>query len=1124
MRIPPNQHDAQTAATVRDLIFVGLALDLIRGSILIPQSSNLPAAIIILLLVKILAVELIPFLLLQRGRVSAAAWSLVGNATLIISFYIVISSGIRSSGLLLQVAVSGFAIVILGRPGLIVGAAATALALALAVLDLRGWRPPVLFDESIYAIATNVLGALGFAAIPLLRATARMRRLSAHRDELLQEMTSEQQRLVSVQQALRDSETLFRGISESSPAGVFRTNSSGQCIYANPRLLEIWGLSWDEFKGQGIVSRIHADDASAALAEVSAAHAERRSCFAEYRLSRPDGVRWVTARSSPITNTRGEYDGEVGTVVDTTEAVQLNQLLREKEAYMRTILNSEPECVKTIDSAGRLVEMNPAGLLMVEAESEAQVVGAYAADLVSPVHRAAFIDLHRRAIAGESGIMEHQITGLRGTVRWLEAHAAPLRNNAGKVIAAVAVSRDISDRKAREESQRRLELVQATAHIGLWDRDPRSPATMANSENLRMFGFPPDSTPSAAEYWERVHPDDRTHVQQALDAALAGTAEFETEYRVVLPDHSERWIFSKADVIRDAFGTATRIVGVNQDITARKLREQHLRDSEESFRTLFDHAPYGVVLMDGKDLSIVGFNELIHKQLGYTREEFSKLTLWDIDTHMTEQEVRAAGRAANRNPPTEFETRHRTKNGEIRDVLVTAAPVRIGGRALVYSAVQDITLRKRAEKELQASEARQRILAELSGNLWVRQDDPIAVLASSVRRLESSFADVCAARLRSDDGSCLLPPSVAFGGSAQVGTVHDIFSKPLPLSEPHFHQEVVRSGRPQFLPFVNPDQLAANFSPEHREIIRGLRTHSLIAVPLRAGDQPIGVLTVARHRPELPAFTEHDFSFIQELADRAALAFAAAKLTVDLRAELAQRRAMEKERDLMLAELQQLTKHLESAREDERKRISREIHDELGQQLTGLKMRLDFLFRAPLSPEQRDEQKQSVNNELETAIRTVRNIAAELRPGVLDSLGPAAALEWLARDFEDKFGIPCKTAIQPFPSDDHVATTLFRVAQEALTNAAKHASASSVWLNCYQRSGSIWLEIGDTGVGIAETDLHKSDRFGLIGMRERAALAGGSLTVTRGDSGGTQLRLELPVAAKERNHALSNRG
>lgn len=666
-------HDPQTAASVRDLIFVGLALDLVRAAILLPMAANLPAAAA-LLVVKLLAVELIPYLLLRRGRARAAAWTLAINATLLIGFYVVITGGIRSSGLVLEGAIASLAILILGKPGLFVGCAGAALAAVLAALDLRGWRSPALIEESTYSVVANVLGALCFAGIPIFRATARLRKVSTDRDNLLQEMTSEQQRLVTTQHALRESETLFRGISESSPAGVFRTNANGECIYANPRILEIWAMRWDEFKGQGFVSRIHPEDVPAVMAEINAAHAEGRSCFAEYRLARPDGIRWVTARSSPVTKSGGEYDGEVGTVVDTTEAVQLNHQLREKEAYMRTILDSEPECVKTIDPSGTLIEMNPAGLSMVEADSEAQVVGTKVLDLVHPAQRAAFVELHRRAIAGESGIMEHQLTGLRGTVRWLETHAAPLRNSAGQVIAAVAVSRDISDRKAREESQRRLELVQATAHVGLWDRDPRFPETSANPENLRMFGFPLDSNPTAKEYWQRIHPADKEYVQQLLEAALAGTADFEVEYRVVVPDVGIRWISSKAEVIRDASGAASRIVGVNQDITARKRREQQLRESEESFRALFDHAPYGVILMDVKSLSIVGFNQLAHAQLGYTREEFSKLSLWDIDVLMNEHEVRAAGRRANRNPPTSRQGRPHSRGPDHRGTRTNRRP------------------------------------------------------------------------------------------------------------------------------------------------------------------------------------------------------------------------------------------------------------------------------------------------------------------------------------------------------------------------------------------------------------------------------------------------------------------
>jgi PAS domain S-box-containing protein len=1101
---------ALTAATVRDLIYVCAAWDLVRILAVLPFSANLPAALAVLT-VKALLVEVVPYLLLRRGRVKQAAWTLSLSALVIAALFVTISGGIRSSAVAIQVGMLAVVGLLYGRrTALALTACVLAFLSVLALLYARGIALPAVFPDSQWAAYTNFLSSATIALVPGLRVMTRI--------------AEEREMLRGAQRALRESEMLYRGISDNSPVGVFRTNARGEAIYANPRMLEIWAMDWAAFRDRGFVARIHPEDAVSVLAVIAAAHAEQRECSNQYRLACPGGVRWVTGRASPVFDANGRYDGEVGTVVDTTDAVNLNSLLREKEAYMRTILDSEPECVKTISQDGLLVEMNPAGLAMIEAGCEAEVVGRSVMDLVAAEHRQEFAELHRNVLAGKSGMMEYKMTGLQGTVRWLETHSAPLRNSAGEVIAAVAVSRDISDRKARDETQRRLSLIQAAAHIGLWDRAPDGSGMWVNAENLRMFDFAEDSAPVSADFWERIHPEERDSLRRSLEAALAGGPDFEAEYRVVWRDGSEHWVMSKAEVIRDAAGNALRIVGVNQDITARKQREQALQESEENFRILFDRAPYGVVLTDVSDFSIAGFNSQAHEQLGFSREEFARLNLWDFEAGMNKQQILEAGESARRNPPAEFETKHRAKDGRIRDVLVTTAPVRIAGRALIYSAVQDITERKRAERELSASEARQRILAELSSTFWAQQNDPIAVLRSSVRKLEEGFADLCAVRLLSVDGSFLEPSLAAFGVSMDFSSVRSLLAIPLPMDGPYFHQQVLRTGSGKFIPLFDPAVWASEFGPAHQAVTQSMGAHSMMAVPLRAGDRPIGVLTVTRHRAEQPSFQEQDFAFVQELADRAALAYSAAKLNVDLQAELVQRRTMESERELMLAELQQLAKHLETTREDERSRIAREIHDELGQQLTGLKMRFDFLFRAPLTPAQFEEQKQSMNTDLEAAIRTVRTIAAELRPGVLDSLGPAAALEWLARDFQVKFGIPCETSIQTFPAEDSAGTTLFRVAQEALTNVARHASASNVWLRCYPHGDSVWLEVVDDGVGIREEDLRKNERFGLIGMRERAALAGGSLSVTRGESGGTQLMLRLPALDKELHHAIPNRG
>lgn len=288
-----------------------------------------------------------------------------------------------------------------------------------------------------------------------------------------------------------------------------------------------------------------------------------------------------------------------------------------------------------------------------------------------------------------------------------------------------------------------------------------------------------------------------------------------------------------------------------------------------------------------------------------------------------------------------------------------------------------------------------------------------------------------------------------------------------------------------------------------------LGTHSIITIPLRAGTITVGVMQVARQNADLPSFTESDAMFYQEVADRATLAYSAAQLTLDLQAELTQRKSLEEERVLMTERLRELTSHLQDVREEERKRIAREIHDELGQQLTSVKIRLDYFFRKDPEGELAKE-RSTISREMEGAIRTVRKIATDLRPGILDSLGLSPALEWLVRDFSDKTGIECMTAIEEIPVGDTKAITIFRIAQEAITNVVRHAKASRVWVNFYMQNETLHLEVIDDGIGFSEAALYGGGHFGLVGMRERAMMAGGSLIFVRPDSGGTQVELRLP--------------
>ncbi len=214
-----------------------------------------------------------------------------------------------------------------------------------------------------------------------------------------------------------------------------------------------------------------------------------------------------------------------------------------------------------------------------------------------------------------------------------------------------------------------------------------------------------------------------------------------------------------------------------------------------------------------------------------------------------------------------------------------------------------------------------------------------------------------------------------------------------------------------------------------------------------------------------------------------------------------------------LDQMRALAARLQTAREDERTRVAREIHDELGQALTAIKLEFTALLRdLPAVESQVNQRSQSILALLDEAIQSIRRIATELRPGILDDLGLVAAVEWAAEDFQVRTGIKCHLdrPDADIAVDTESATALFRIVQEALTNVARHANASEVNIRLAEEHGRLTLEVRDNGRGIGDEELSGNRSLGILGMRERALLAGGELTISGSPRLGTTIRVRIP--------------
>ena len=220
--------------------------------------------------------------------------------------------------------------------------------------------------------------------------------------------------------------------------------------------------------------------------------------------------------------------------------------------------------------------------------------------------------------------------------------------------------------------------------------------------------------------------------------------------------------------------------------------------------------------------------------------------------------------------------------------------------------------------------------------------------------------------------------------------------------------------------------------------------------------------------------------------------------------------------------LQRLSTHLLTVREKERATIAREIHDELGQELSTVLLHIGWLGERLSEGAEKPwlDKLKSMSDLVETAIKKVQKISSELRPSLLDHIGLYAAIEWQAREFAKQTAIPCKVKFgnKKFQLNQEISITIFRIFQESLTNIMRHAKATEVKASLDVRSGKVVLKISDNGVGITEEQKSNPESFGLLGIQERVRALKGEYSVHGVPKKGTTLSISIPIGQHDRDN------
>ena len=606
----------------------------------------------------------------------------------------------------------------------------------------------------------------------------------------------------------------------------------------------------------------------------------------------------------------------------------------------------------------------------------------------------------------------------------------------------------------------------------------------------------------------------------------------------------------------------------------RALREvEELRRTEQAetrFRTVFEQSPLGIAIIDPETAHFIDFNETAHRLLGYDRAEFARLNLFDIEAMETPEEVRQHLGTMLREGSADFETRHRTKTGEIRDVQVRTQVIQLAGRAVINAIWRDVTERKRAEAKLRESEARLNLALTASGmgvwewNIptgWVFWSDRCFAIAGTQRkeqtldmfmelvhpddapRLSVELQDAVSSHTIFETQFRIIRPDGEMRWVSNLGwTEYDEAGKPLRMigtvqdvterkqaearlreSEERLNLALTASGMgvwdwdiptgrvywsdqcyviagappgertiDMFRELIHPDD-AQRVSAKLEAVLSGGGDFDVQFRGTRPDGEVRWVSNFGRTEYDEAGKPLRMIGTVQDITDR----------------KMAERAVVES-----AERLKELTRRLLNVQEVERRHLARELHDEIGQALTAVKVNLIRMERKPAEAADRIAESVAI---VDRTLQRVRGMALDLRPSMLDDLGLVAALRWYVKQHAQRTDLASSFTVEPdtLKAEPDIETACFRAAQEALTNVTRHAQASVVCVTLREKAGVLELVVRDDGVGFnpvaALAGASRGMSMGLVGMRERVELCGGRIEIHSAPGEGTEVRITFPA-------------
>ncbi|MEM9450785.1 MAG: PAS domain S-box protein [Cyanobacteria bacterium P01_E01_bin.6] len=696
------------------------------------------------------------------------------------------------------------------------------------------------------------------------------------------------------EQALRESEERYRSLYRQTAVGLAHASLEGKFLEVNPRFCEMLGYSREELLSKTVTEITHTAD----QAQVSTDHhrlfrGDISYFFQEKRYLRKDGSAfWANTGVSLVRDAMGNPKHTLAVVHDISEQKQAENALQESQRFIQAVLDTVPIPVFWKDRDSVFLGCNHQLATALGLESTSDIIGKTDFDFsMTDIEAHAYRTDDRWVMeTGHSKLgIEETLTSPDSGQRWLETHKAPLRDGEGTIVGMVGTFQDITDRKQSEDRlhqlSARLNLAVESAGIGIWDWDITNNHLVWDEQMYALYGIAPERFSNAYEAWlNGLHPNDRVAAETSSQQALEEEAEYDTEFRVIHPDGTIRFIKANAIVERNSQGKAQRMIGINYDITKLKETEVAMRRQLTTIETAID----GIAIMENDIFIYV--NQAQVELFGYEHPENLIGQSWKILYPETE---------INRYNQEIFPIldQDRAWQGEIiatrkdGSTFAEELSMTLTEEGLLIYVCRDISERKQTEAQVHSLLNRTQLLNYISSEIRTSLNLDIILQNSVNVILKGLVADLCTFAWYQEDHPMTLKIIKEQRTSSLPSLIGSYQFDDFPILFEHILQNQVY--RVDDLDILDDEPL--------KQFLKRLGILTYLCLPIHTLGGKIGSLQIGRTSNE-QAWQDDDIDLLQNIVNQLAIAIYQAQLYEESQAKTEELKQSYK--DLQDAQLQ----------------------------------------------------------------------------------------------------------------------------------------------------------------------------------------------------------------------------